>query len=192
MTCIVGVVDGNRVVIGGDSAGVGGLHLQIRKDPKVFRNGPFLFGCTSSFRMIQLLQYAFVPPPHHPPELDDSAFMATAFVNAVRDCLKDGGFAAKDRDVESGGTFLVAYRGRLYEVADDYQVGEMADPYNAVGCGYSYALGSLYATEGQDAEARVTKALEAAERHNAGVRGPWVIEVQTEEGSGRGEFLAQR
>ena len=37
MTCIVGLLDANGdIYMGGDSAGVGGLSLTIRKDPKVF------------------------------------------------------------------------------------------------------------------------------------------------------------
>ena len=35
MTCIVGVVDGNRIIMGGDSAGVAGIDLGPRKDVKV-------------------------------------------------------------------------------------------------------------------------------------------------------------
>lgn len=40
MTCIVGVVEGHTVWMGGDSAGVGGYALTVRADQKVFRNGP--------------------------------------------------------------------------------------------------------------------------------------------------------
>ena len=62
MTCIVGVVDNGKVYMGGDSAGVGGLCIETRKQPKVFRNGDFLIGYTDSFRMGQLLQYKMSPP----------------------------------------------------------------------------------------------------------------------------------
>ena len=63
MTCIVGLIDGNRVWMGGDSAGVSGLDITVRSDPKVFRNGDFLIGFTSSFRMGQLLAFRLRPPP---------------------------------------------------------------------------------------------------------------------------------
>ena len=46
MTCIVGYID-KVAYIGGDSAASGGDSVNIRKDPKVFRNGDFIFGCTS-------------------------------------------------------------------------------------------------------------------------------------------------
>jgi hypothetical protein len=51
MTCIVGLVDGGRVWLGGDSAGVSGWDLTVRADRKVFRNGPYVMGFTTSFRM---------------------------------------------------------------------------------------------------------------------------------------------
>lgn len=176
MTCIVGLVDNKDVYIGGDSAGVSGNDLTVRTDGKVFHNGPFLFGFTSSFRMGQLLRYAFTPPEHHS-DLTDMQYLVTVFVDALRTCFKDGGFATKASEAESGGNFLIAYRGHLYEIHSDYQIEEAADGYNACGCGEHYATGSLFATEGQEPEKRVKMALRAAERFSAGVRGPFVVEV---------------
>jgi hypothetical protein len=127
MTCIVGLVDGGRVFVGGDSAGVSGLSLQVRADEKVFRNGPFVMGFTSSFRVGQLLRYR-LRPGAHPDGVCALEFMATVFVDEVRRCLKEGGAAKKENEIEEGGTFLVGYRGRLFRVDDDYQVGEMRAP----------------------------------------------------------------
>ncbi|MDP9372071.1 MAG: hypothetical protein M3Q65_06395 [Chloroflexota bacterium] len=176
MTCIVGLVEGDTVYIGGDSAGVAGYSLVVRADEKAFRNGPMLFGFTSSFRMGQLLRYAF-----NPPEYDDRkdlyGYMVTTFVDAVRDCLKAGGYAKKQSDQEEGGTFLVGFRGELFVVEGDYQVGRARDGYYAVGCGAEIALGSLHATAGYFPPLkRAEVALQAAERFSAGVRGPFVIE----------------
>lgn len=176
MTCIVGLVDNNKVYIGGDSAGVGDYDLTVRADAKVFRNGPFLFGFTSSFRMGQLLRYAFTPPKHDS-DLGDYQYLVTVFIDAVRKCLKDGGFASKKEETEHGGTFLVGYRGHLYRIDADYQVGEAVDPFSACGCGYNVALGAMFASEGDDPERRIRQALRAAERFSAGVRGPFVVEV---------------
>ena len=174
MTCIVGVVDGARVVIGGDSAGVGGLSLSVRADAKVFRTGDFVMGFTSSFRMGQLLRYVLVPPKRHADQ-DPMEFMVRDFVGAVRDCLKAGGFATKKEEAEHGGTFLVGHAGRLFMVDADYQVGEAACCYDAVGCGADLALGALHATVGLSGAARVDLALRAAEAHSAGVRGPFHV-----------------
>jgi len=173
VTAIVGLVHQNRVFIGGDSAGVAGLSLTVRADTKVFRNAAYLFGFTTSFRMGQLIHYSFEPPE---PTGDLERFMATTFVDALRSCLKDGGWARKDNEREEGGTFLVGVQGRLFTVHEDYQVGEGADEYAAVGSGADIALGALYATAGtrMAPRKRVDVALHAAERFSAGVRSPFI------------------
>lgn len=171
MTAIVGLVHDRRVHLGGDSAGVGGYALTVRADAKVFTNGPYVMGFTTSFRMGQLLRWS-LKAPH--PEGDLDQFMSTTFVDAVRTTLRNGGWLAKENDREDGGTFLVGVHGRLFTVADDFQVGEAADGYAAVGCGHHLALGALYATTAvRKPRRRLRIALEAAERFSAGVRGPF-------------------
>lgn len=174
MTCIVGLVEGDTVWIGGDSAGVAGYELTVRSDQKVFRNGPMLFGFTSSFRMGQLLRYR-LQVPEHDSCVDVDKWMATTFIDAVRTCLRDHGFAKKNQEQESGGTFLVAYRGRLFNIADDYQVGVPLDGFDAVGCGGEVARGALFACSRLSGRKRIALALQAAERFSAGVRGPFHI-----------------
>ncbi|MBH1937403.1 hypothetical protein I5Q34_24570 [Streptomyces sp. AV19] len=172
MTVIVGLVHDGRVHLGGDSAGVGGYRLTVRQDPKVFRNGPYAMGFTTSFRMGQLLHHAFKAPK---PKGDLDRFMTTVFVDKLRTCLKDGGWARKDSEQEEGGTFLVGVYGRLFAVYGDYQIAEPADGYAAVGCGDEFALGALHATAGMGLEPRkrLTLALAAAGYHSAGVSAPF-------------------
>lgn len=174
MTAIAGVVHKGRVYIGGDSAGVGGWDLQIRADAKVFTNGPMVMGFTTSFRMGQVLRYAFTPPPF-PEHGDVDHYMVLDFINAVRKALKDAGFATTENGAEQGGTFLVGFKGRLYRIEADYQVGIPADDYTAVGAGDNQALGVLYATEDMEPKKRIKLALSAAEHFSAAVRGPFHI-----------------
>ncbi len=196
MTCIVGIAENGKVYIGGDSAGVAGLSLSVRSDEKVFKNGEFLFGFTTSFRMGQLLRYSF-SPPERGEKVEDDKYLVKAFIDSVRSCLKDGGFAATKNSVEEGGTFLLGYRGKLYTVESDYQVAKAADSFAAVGCGDQIAHGSLFATSPEnlaalqgvpletfrmafagsvlDPNRRIEMALKAAERFSAGVRGPFTI-----------------
>lgn len=178
MTCVVALRHEGVIYMGCDSAGVGGYSRQNRMDPKVYRVGEMLIGFTTSFRMGQLLGYSLTLPRHHA-DVPAENYMATSFINAVRDCLKAGGWASKDKENEIGGTFLAAYKGRIFEVESDYQVGERSEPYSAVGCGVDLALGSLY-TSTRDASiqprTRVSLALEAAAAFSAGVYPPFKIE----------------
>jgi hypothetical protein len=59
----------------------------------------------------------------------------------------------------------------------DYQVGLAADQFDAAGCGEQIARGALYATQDVPllGHERVELALQAAERHSAGVRAPFHI-----------------
>lgn len=174
MTCIVAVVEDGKVWIGGDSAGVAGYDLTVRADPKVFRNGDFVMGFTSSFRMGQLLAHAFQPPKRHADQ-DVFAYMVTGFVDALRQCFKDGGYAGQRDAREDGGTFLVGYQGRLFCIESDYQVRESIDGYDACGCGAPVALGALYQTAPGNPKGRLIAALKAAEHFNVGVRAPFNI-----------------
>lgn len=175
MTAIAGLVHNGIAYIGGDSAGVGGWSLQVRADTKVFRNGPYVCGFTSSFRMGQLIRYGKLPRPGANLE----RFMATTFVDAVRETLKVGGWATRVNEHESGGQFLVGVAGRLFAVYEDYQVAEPSDGIAAVGCGQDLVLGALYATAGEHPKRRIQTALEAAERFSAGVRGPFITLTTT-------------
>lgn len=177
MTCIVGFVDNknNRVVIGADSAGVSGFDITLRKDEKVFKVGDFVIGCTSSFRMIQLLRYSLNLPRVY--DKDIYEYMCTDFIYAVRECFAEGGFLQRYKDGDDkGGVFLVGYKNRLFRVDSDFQVGEALQEYDSCGCGEPYALGSIFNTSKTDAKRIVLDALKCAENFSGGVRSPFVIE----------------
>lgn len=178
MTCIVGLIDSGKVYIGADSAGVGGLDIKLRKDVKAFKNDEFLIGFTTSFRMGQLLQYSFSPPKIY--ELDLFHYMVTLFVDAVRNCFKNGGYASKNNEAEIGGTFLIGVRGRLFKIESDYQVSEVYDDFDSCGCGESYAIGALEVLKDSTltAKQKIIKSLEVAEKFSAGVSAPFnVVEI---------------
>jgi hypothetical protein len=179
MTCIVGLVTPKGIYVGGDSAGVGGYSLTVRADEKVFINGGFIFGFTSSFRMGQILRFGFTPPKLHA-DVDLYEYMVTTFIDAVRQRFAAAGWIGKEETTrDTGGTFIVGHRNRLFTIQGDFQVAESIDGYDAVGCGQDIALGSLYATKKSDGfsdpEVAVETALEAAEGYSAGVRRPFKI-----------------
>ena len=178
MTAIAGLIDGDKVWIGGDSAGVGGYSLSVRKDPKVFKIDEFLIGYTSSFRMGQILRFFLVPPPV-PENEDEFAYMVKCFVPAVRTVLKDNGYLKILNNEETAGTFIVGWRGRLFLIDEDLQVGEDATPYVACGCGQDLILGALYSMskskEKLTPAEKIKRALSASEAFSAGVRSPFKV-----------------
>ena len=174
MTCIVGLETENGVIIGADSASASGWDSWVTRLRKVFRRGDFLIGYTTSFRMGQLLQHNLKVESQREDQ-EDLEFLVTTFIDAVRRCLKDGGYVKVEHNVEEGGRFLVGYRGKMYCVDADFQVNTSRDGYQAVGCGASYALGNLFNSEAQPAKTRVRQALKAAAHFSNGVCGPFNI-----------------
>jgi hypothetical protein len=177
VTCIVGLVEGERVLMGGDSAATGWNHsLTVIADHKVIEKGSFLLGVSGSPRAMQLLRHSFTIPDHDP-RTDTETYIATRFVDALRECFKNAGYAEKNREAECfRGSILVGYQGQLFTIhGDDYQIERSSLPYMAIGCAFDVALGSLYSTTGMPAEQRVVLALEAAEQFSAGVRRPFVV-----------------
>ena len=177
MTCIAAIAEKGKVYIGADSAGVADFDLTVRADEKVFAKGSFVFGFTSSFRMGQLLRYKLVLPKQSP-KMSDRLYMYTIFIDAVRKCLKEGGYTKINDNVEKGGTFIVGYKGHVYEIKSDFQISESIDTFASCGCGHAYAKAVLYTTDNNhqiSPSKRILKALKTAEHFSAGVRRPFKI-----------------
>jgi len=179
MTCIAGLVDSNGdIYIGGDSAGVAGYDLTIRADEKVFKKDDMIFGFTSSFRMGQIIRYCF-DIPYHVSKKNDFEYLCTDFIRELRECLKREGYArVKDNQV-IGGVFLLGYKGSIYKIEGDFQVGKSKRRFDACGCGASYALGAMHVLvkEGELSSLDIIrKSLCVAESFSAGVSAPFVVE----------------
>jgi len=176
MTCIVGYETKNNVYIGGDSAGVSGSDITVRADEKIFKNGEFIFGFTSSFRMGQILRYSFVPSKRKI-NITDDEYLYTDFIDEVIKIFKKNGYAKVDSNQVEGGVFLFGYKNKLYYVGSDFQIGKSTKEYESVGCGDNYALGALYALEKTklDIEQKIKVALETAEEFSTGVRRPFKL-----------------
>lgn len=170
MTCIIGLVHEKTVYIGADSAAVAGYQIRATALPKIFHVGNFLIGYTSSFRMGQVLQCALLP--EHDGEKSVTDFILTDFIDAVRTCFKEKGFAKIENNEETGGFFLVGYKGRLFRINDDFGVTEPMDGIAACGCGEAYALGAMMALDGIPPRERITRALEITAYFCSGVSEP--------------------
>jgi ATP-dependent protease HslVU (ClpYQ) peptidase subunit len=183
MTCIVGLVEGDTIYLGGDSLASDevGSHVVGRADEKVFINDEghvkVIMGFCGSFRAGQLLRHAFVPPDQ-PTKHDDMTYMVVDFVDALRTTLKEKGALKKDDEEETHPmACMVGYKGHLYAIEEDFDVGRPQDNFYAIGAGGQIAFGALHATRnsGMPPRERVKLALEAAEKYNAACRGPHTI-----------------
>lgn len=184
MTCIVAIKHNNKIYMGGDSLGSAGYTKSVRLDEKVFvsDDGEMIFGFCGSFRMGQILRYVMLPP-ERPEGISDMKYLVAHWIPTLIETFANAGFRgskdAEDHDeTRTGGTFLLGYRGTLYQVESDFQVGIPAEQYDAIGCGSDLALGGVYAAKKagvKDAVKTITLALEAAEQFSGGVQRPFII-----------------
>lgn len=199
MTCIVGLKTKDKIFIAGDSMGSNGFNHTIRKDPKVFKNGEYIMGYTSSFRMGQILQYNFIPPKIKIPSKkekfsffnknknenkekywnnDPTGFMCTQFIPKLQQCLIENKWVRGKNDTISGGQFLVAAYNQLFEIDCDFQVARVDLPYCAVGCGQTVAEGAMgmgiKLLKNKELRPRelLKNAIDIASSHVSGVGGP--------------------
>ena len=175
MTCIIGLLDKDFCYIGGDTFASNSYTGYNCNRSKVFKVDDFIIGGTTSFRMLDLLEFSFKPRKPYPDE-DMNKYMRTDFISEVRSCLAKGGFKEVNNFVESGGTFLVGYKNFLWNVQDDFSIINRF-PYGSVGCGHEVAEGSLFTSAKFNAlpEDMINMALDAASNYMVGVKGPYTI-----------------
>jgi ATP-dependent protease HslVU (ClpYQ) peptidase subunit len=166
--------------MGGDSAGSQGTTLTTLREPKVFTvKNKFIIGGTGHPRASQLLKYRLKAPTQKPGQADHE-YMCTDFVDAIRKCLFEGGYATKSNEAEEGGNFLVGYKSNIYEVEKNFQIIQRVHDYDAIGCGESFALGAISAvmdvgTCDYDSEQIVEAGLDAAKTFSPQVQEPFHI-----------------
>ena len=183
MTCIVGFVDENKTVwIGGDSCGADSWTKDNYDNQKVFMNGDFVIGYTTSFRMGQLLEYKWNPPKKNSwqafKEMSDYKFILSEVVPSIISLFKDNGFIKEVSSEQSGGTFLLGFNGNLYCIQDDFAVLQRSRHYDSCGSGFCVALGSMYQNvkNGEkDAKKILNDALHAASELINGVLPPFTL-----------------
>ncbi len=169
MTCVAGIVAGKRVLIAGDSQATAGWDAHYRVESKVFEKGPLVFGSCGSPRDSQLVRYTMAIPEIT--DVDPFEWMVTRLVESMRTCLATGGTKKVDNSVDSHGSgWLVGFKGRLFSIFSDFQVGERIEGFDARGSGTDYALGALAVSRGT-AQKRLVEAVRISAQFNASVGG---------------------
>ena len=178
MTCIVGIVENDKVYLAGDSAGSSGHTSDTKNIKKVFHNifdTDFIFGYSGSFRLGQILQYNFIPPENKW-GWDFQRYIATNFIDTLQDCLKDNEYNIK----ENGVNFLMGYQNNLIEIQSDFSffINSENHSFDSVGCGEEFAKGALSILVkdfNKESEEKLIETLKAVENFDAYVKPPFHI-----------------
>lgn len=195
MTAIVGIHLNGVSWLGGDSLGSSDMSRIVVSQPKVFHSpdtSKIIFGCTHSFRGMQILQYTSLID-----EVDilqnipfNHQFIVQKFIPRLQQIFSENGFlTATDSGQVIGSNFLIGTPEGLFEVQNDFSIIEAnhTGSYNSVGSGAYTAMGCLtgfdilFGLESEEitpAEILLT-ALRAAEFNIPSVGGPFHI-INTE------------
>ena len=141
MTCVVAYKTKSKIGIASDKCASNGYTFSKYNQPKIFRNGGFIIGYTTSFRLGQLLEYRWIPPQRGEDQTENN-YIFVSVIESIKDMLVVDGFSTNG----VGGNFIIIYNKRIFEVQDDYSLLEVKD-YCAVGCGTDEAETTLYILE---------------------------------------------
>jgi ATP-dependent protease HslVU (ClpYQ) peptidase subunit len=183
MTCIVTYIDGNAVVMGGDTVCSEGEYITNREGtPKIWKeyNGieEFLIGFAGNCGELSYLRYSFEWPIR---KLDES--LERWINNSVSPRLQNKfkkRFENRPQAIESEWEILIAFKGgRVFRISICGDVEETRECYNAIGSGRYLALSCIEALHRNCKEKLVSwefveEALKISERFMGGsVRGPF-------------------
>lgn len=176
MTCIIGLLDKNKIYMAGDHIASDGYSLKLYNEQKVFLKDDFIIGCTGSFRMAQLLQYSWdIPERNNKQSNNDYLFLSV--VPSIISLFEKNGFLKKEEEQKKGGVFLIGYKNRLYRFQSDFSLVEDSRGFSACGCGEDFAIGALEAIQqihiSMSPEKKIRIALSATEKHCALVALDW-------------------
>jgi len=175
MTTLVAVIGQGKTVMAADSAVTFNGEIQQRVLPKIFRAGDMLIGAAGLSRLGTVLRNRVTLTCPGPDEdLDD--FMVETFCPHLQTILSDN-HLWDDVERRFDGCLLVAVRDVVFEVHGNLDPCRFVVPFNSVGSGSSYALGSLHATTSRwaDPEYRADQALYAAAQFDNCTRLPSTV-----------------
>jgi len=135
MTCIIGLVEGSDIWLGADGqTTTDDGCIRTATVSKIFRNRDYTFSYCGSIRTAQLVAPELFEPP------EDIIYLP----NKLYEHFSEYGCVLySPNEVRTQTTnFLVVYKGKLYEILSDFQIGEVLH-FSALGSGSSYAFGAL-------------------------------------------------
>ena len=175
MTTIAAIEGPDWVIIAADSQSSSddGFSINI-PNGKVFKNGEIVFAMAGSVRGINILEHDFAPPAVSSKDIDK--YVTRQLIPSIRRTFLEAGyeFNKTDSAVENDNIIIIAVKGKVYCINEDYSWERNADNLYVAGSGEKFALGAMSALAGgtlidDSVKARkiVTKAIQIASRYDA-------------------------
>jgi len=168
MTTLVGIQGDDWCVLGAESkaSDVDGSFI-LMNNSKIFANGPTLIAGSGAVRGLNILEHGWTAPKYRgTPE----SYITRLFIPAMRRKLIECGSEWKkdDETVRQDNDLLIAVKGRIFKIYDDYSWETSISRLYCAGSGGDYALGALKVLGGElvnnpeQASVFVKRAIEAA------------------------------
>lgn len=166
MTLVVGIEDKRNVVLASDSFFGDDSCRDAMDTPKWFKVGQIWVGYAGTIGVARVAEHLYKPPPPAPKE-PASAYLFRV-VQGIYEAARVANLKPEDCQL------LLAYKGRVYSVADGGAPVRSLHGYAAVGAGEMQALAALAATESSTASAvdRAKLIVNSVARHNGQVATP--------------------
>lgn len=175
MTCIVGYIDGNVIIMAADSAATGNDIVTIRKGvSKLWKPFPnSIMGGCGSFGIINFVRYGFKWPTK---TKDTMKWLVKDVQPAL--CKSIQKRFPKDAKDEYDWTFILGIDGRLFVLYPCGDVEENAEVFASIGSGGIIATSVLFAKKDTDLTSweKMECALEIASKMDIYTRSPWTVE----------------
>ena len=172
MTCVVGVKSKSGVLLAADSQFSEPNMARMSTDAKTYSLSELVaIAYCGSGRLGQILMYHMRELDDPPVTMDAHEWAVRYFVDHLRGALDQAGHLHMHRGVETLGwsAFLLAVRGRLFSVWEDFDVLEHALPFDALGSGAEVAMGAMSSLVGRAHRAKQMPDAKAEEVASAGI-----------------------
>lgn len=178
MTTIVAVQGQGWAVIAGDSRATSERIYSLADTGKIVDHGEIIIASCGDLRGANLLAHAFRPPAlNGTTDLDE--WITVKFIPALRKCFETHGYERKENEVASNeNEILIAVRGVIYEIGDDYSWVRDRSGLYGLGSGGDIALGALgilnanLSDTPEEAAGIASLAIEVASRFDPGTGRP--------------------
>jgi ATP-dependent protease HslVU (ClpYQ) peptidase subunit len=138
---------------------------------KIVERNKYLIGIAGRVVALQAIQNAWNPPTL-PSNYKESIyhFVITRIVPSLKSFVDDCKmFTEKEKEEGSLFSILIAIKGEVFEIDEDYSVGRRSDGIYSIGSGSDFALGAL------KAGASIQRALEIAALFDVNTEAPFRI-----------------
>ncbi len=184
MTTLVGIQGRSWALLGADTrvTSEGTIYRMPKHHSKIAQIDGILIASAGDVRGINVLEHSLKIPKVT--AKSDEQFITSYLIPAIRQAFSEAGYEKTSDGVSSHETeFLVAYKGKIYEIDSDYSWVQDSRNIYALGSGGMIALGALATLVGDSitkTEARkwALKALDIASQYNADTAPPYHVVIQ--------------